>query len=66
MNISGFAQDDRMFADCEHFRGNAFIKAISWVKCALLPVICARFGLSQDSCAHFSRIECLLPTGSTG
>jgi hypothetical protein len=31
------------------------------VRCALLPHICAIFGLLRGYCAHYCRIECLLP-----
>ena len=61
MNISVFAQNDNVFSNCECIKGYAFKNAAVWVKCALLPVICANFGQSGDSCAHFSRVECLLP-----
>jgi len=61
MNISVFAQNDSVFANCECIKGYAFNNMAAWVKCALLPVICDNFGQSQDNCAHFNRIECLLP-----
>lgn len=61
MNITVVVSDDNVFVDCEYIKGYAFINAAAWAKSALLPVICAAFGLSQDSYAHFSRIGCLLP-----
>lgn len=47
--------------NCECVKGIAFKNAALWVNCALLPVICAGNGLLRDNCAHFYRIECLLP-----
>lgn len=61
MNLIVFATDGNVFTDCECIKGYAFKNAAAWVKCTLLSVICAVFGLSQGNCAHFSRIECLLP-----
>lgn len=61
MNITLFAGQENVFANCECIKGFAFKNATLWVKCALLPVICTGFGLSQDNCAHFGRVECLLP-----
>ena len=61
MNISVFVQNDNVFANCECIKGYAYFKSAIWVNCALLPVICADFGQSQDNHAHFSRFECLLP-----
>ena len=61
MNITVFANQGDVFASYECIKGYAFKNVASWVKCAILPVICANFGRSQDNCAHFSRIECLLP-----
>ena len=61
MNISGFASCGSVFARCECVKGFAYSKAASGVKCALLPVICAGFGLSREYCAHFSRVEYLSP-----
>lgn len=48
----------------ECIKGYAFEMAAAWVKCALLPIICANFGLLRDSCAHFYRLDCLLPRHS--
>lgn len=61
MNITAFASLGNVYANCEWIKGFAFKNAALWVKCALLPVICAGFGLSQDNCAHFGRFEYLLP-----
>ena len=61
MNLTVIVDGDNTFADCECIKGYAFINAVAWVKCALLPVLCAVFGLLQDKSAHFYRIECLLP-----
>lgn len=64
MNITVFSSSGNVYSYCECINGFAFKNVTSWVKCALLPVICAGFALSQDSCAHFGRIECLLPHNS--
>ena len=62
MNISAFSAGGSVYMNCECVNGYAFENAIVWVKSALLPVICAIFGLLRGYCAHFRRIECLLPT----
>ena len=61
MNIKRFASEDNVFVNYECIKGYAFKNAAAWVKSAILPVICAVWGLSGDNCAHFCRIECLLP-----
>lgn len=61
MNISAFSSDGNVFVNCEYVKSFAFKNAASWVKYALLPVICAIFGISQGSYAHFYRFGCLLP-----
>lgn len=61
MNISAFSSDGNVFVNCEYVKSFAFKNAASWVKYAILPVICAIFGILQDSYAHYYRIECLLP-----
>jgi len=45
----------------ECIKGYAFKMEAAWVKCALLPVICANFGLLRDSCAHLYHLDCLSP-----
>ena len=60
MNLTVIAVGKTVFAGCECINGYAFNKAAIGEKCALLPVITAVFGLSQDTCAHLSRVECLL------
>ncbi len=61
MNISAFYSNGSVYKNCECIKGYAFKNAAVGVKYALLPVICANSGLLQDHCAHYSRIECLLP-----
>lgn len=61
MIISVFASNDKVFANCECIKGFAFKNAVLGVNYALLPIICDDFGRLQDNCAHFSRIEYLLP-----
>ncbi len=61
MNLSVFSSNDHVFVNCECIKGYAFKNALLWVNCALLPVICAIFKVSQDNCAHLSRFEYLLP-----
>ena len=61
MNITVFTSSDDVFVNCECIKGYAFKNAAIGEKCALLPVMTAVFGLSQDTCAHLCRIECLLP-----
>lgn len=61
MNISAFCSNGNVYVNCECIKGYAFKNAASWVKFALLPVICANFGQLRDDCVHFRRIECLLP-----
>jgi len=61
MNITVFVNKGNVFASCECIHGYAFKNAVSLVKCALLPVICADFGCLQDNCVNFDRVECLLP-----
>ena len=61
MNISTFTSGGNLFVNCECVKSYAFQNAETRGRSVLLPVICAVFGLSQDCCAHLSRIECLLP-----
>lgn len=61
MNMTVFASNDNAFINCGHITGIAYKNAVSWVNCALLPVICDIFVGSQDNCAHFNRIERLSP-----
>jgi ribose/xylose/arabinose/galactoside ABC-type transport system permease subunit len=61
MNISVFCSKGSVYTNCECVKGCAFKNAALWVKCALLPHICAIFGLLRGYCAHYCRIECLLP-----
>ena len=56
---------DHAFAHNARVEGLAFIYVGTWVKCALLPVICADFGLLRDSYAHFYHFEHLLPQNRT-
>ena len=64
MNITVFASEGNVFANCECINGCVFKKAAAWDNCALLPVICDSFALLRDNCAHFDRFECLLPHNS--
>jgi len=57
MKLRFFSDMCDVFVSCEC--GIAFKNAVTWDRCALLPVICAGFELSRDNCAHFNRIECL-------
>jgi len=61
LNITMIADRNEVFVTCEYIKGYAYKNGALWVNYALLPVICAVFGLSQDNCAHLSRIGCLLP-----
>ncbi|ADY56934.1 hypothetical protein Sgly_2657 [Syntrophobotulus glycolicus DSM 8271] len=62
MNTTLFASRENVFANyCECIKGYAFKNAAVGENCALLPVICAGIGLSQDNYAQFGRFECLLP-----
>ena len=61
MNISVFSNNGSVYTDCECLNGYAFNIAVAGNKCVLLPVICDDSGLTRDNCAHFYRIECLLP-----
>lgn len=61
MIIKSFVSNGDVFSNFECVTGYAYVNAVLWVKSALLSVICAVFGLSQDSCVHLNRIECLLP-----
>jgi len=61
MNLTIIVDEDEVFAACEYIKGYTFNNAAVGVKYALLPVICAIFGLSQDRYVHLSRIECLSP-----
>ena len=61
MNISVFSTGGNVYLNYECVKGFTFKNAAAWVKCALLPVICANFGLLRGYCAHFCRIEYLLP-----
>jgi hypothetical protein len=61
MNITSFSSNGNAFVNFEYIKGYSFKNAGLWVNCVLLPVICAGFALLQDSCVHFSRIDCLLP-----
>ena len=53
MNITGFASGGEAFVSCECVKGFAYKNAAIGAKCALLPVICADFGLSRDIRARF-------------
>jgi hypothetical protein len=64
MNITLFASHGNVFVNCECIKGYAFKNALTRVNSALLPVICAGFGILRDNCAHFRRVECLLPHNS--
>ena len=61
MNLTVIADGENVFAGCECIKGYAFKNTDIGEKCALLPVITAVLGVAQDTCAHLSRIECLLP-----
>ncbi|MCL1873067.1 MAG: hypothetical protein FWF85_03000 [Clostridiales bacterium] len=61
MNITVFASSGNVFVNCEYIKGFSFKNTAIGDKSALLPVICAAFGLLQNNYAYFSRIECLLP-----
>lgn len=61
MNISAFCSNGIVFVNCECINGYAFKNAASWVKSALLPVICAIFDQLRDYYVRFCRVECLLP-----
>ena len=61
VNLTLIADGDTVLAGCECIKGFAFTNAAAREKSALLPVICTSFGHLRDDCAHFSRVECLLP-----
>ena len=61
LSITMIADRDEVFVACEYINDYAFKNGALGVEYALLPVICAGFGLSQDNCAHLSRIGCLSP-----
>jgi len=61
MNIFSYVSNGKVFVDMEYIKGYAFKMESAGVNCALLSVLTANFGRIQDSCARFSRIECLLP-----
>ena len=61
MNISFFCCSGNVYRNCECIKGFAFKNTAVWVKCALLPVICAGFGILKGNCAHLGRIGYLLP-----
>jgi len=61
LNISSCASGGIVFVNVECIKGYAFKMAEARVNCALLPVLTANFGRTQDKCAHFSRLECLSP-----
>ncbi len=50
-----------LFPGSEIWRKSAFKNAASRVNCAILHVVTADLALSQDNCAHISRVECLSP-----
>ena len=54
MNLTVFASVDGAYVNCECIKGYAFKSASAWDNCALLPVLTADFGLSQDNSAHFA------------
>lgn len=59
MNIMSFSTCGHVFVNVELIHGVSFKNAVLRDNCALLPVICANFALSQDSYAHLNPIECL-------
>lgn len=61
MNLAVIADSVGVLVNCECVKGHAYEIAATWVKCALLPVLAAIFGLTGDSCAHLRRTECLSP-----
>lgn len=61
MNISVFYSNGNVYVNCECIKGHTFKNAALWVKSALLPILCANFGLSRDNYVHFCRFEYLLP-----
>lgn len=61
MNISAFRADGSVYTNCECIKGCAYDNSFSGAKSALLPIICANFGLLRDKCAQKRRLECLSP-----
>ncbi|MCL2081318.1 MAG: hypothetical protein FWH16_04390 [Oscillospiraceae bacterium] len=61
MKIKLVADKNDVYGNRERIARFASLYAVAWAKCALLPVICAVFGILRDNCAHFSRVEYLLP-----
>ena len=59
MKLRSFCSKDDVFMNIEY--GIAFDNAQSGDRCALLPILTSDFGLSQDKCALFDRVEYLLP-----
>ena len=61
MNMTTYVSGGNVYVNCECVHGYAFDNAALRAKSAVLPVICANFGILQDKSAHFYRIGCLLP-----
>jgi hypothetical protein len=61
LNLTVIVDNSDVIAGCECIKGIAFNNAVSWVKCALLPIMCAIFGISHDNCVQFDRVEYLSP-----
>lgn len=61
MDTPAFYRDSSVYAACGYIKGDAFKDAAAWVKKTFLPALGVNSGLTQDSCAHFCRVECLLP-----
>lgn len=59
MNLLSFLSKSDLSVNSNNSNGYISKDVILWAKCATLPVICIDFSLSQDSYAHFSRIEYL-------
>ncbi len=61
MNMMAFSSNGNVYMNCECVKGISFNDLQVWVKSALSPVIAVDFVLLRDNCAHFYRMECLLP-----
>jgi len=61
MSMTAFSCEQNVFMHAGHIHGFAFIVTARQDNCALLPHICSDLANKQVKCAHFSRLERLLP-----